>query len=307
MLTAGHQHSEVPDESHTSPQQSEPWWANGNSSTGGAEPSTEGSAGGAASLTSTQPPAAEPLVPWGIEFMIIVTTSLTFGTQGVTQTTVLLLQQSFPGMAPGRALALAYLMGSVVSVLLAGGLVKVIRNDWEPPALARFPLVWKPLAQWIPQLAQILSAFVLTPLICLMLLSILPPGPLAEHHAKVAQDQAAMLGQVLGGGDLVAGGLYFLAACVCAPVTEEIVFRGFVVPSLLHYLPAWTAVVASAIILSGAHLSFDVVRLVLGLFLASCFCGHATYGPPSCCTQCGTGEISWCTFFEGTGDGTSHP
>ena len=66
------------------------------------------------------------------------------------------------------------------------------------------------------------------------------------YLALQAQDQVALV-------------IFFLTASVAAPVFEEIMFRGFLLPSLTRYLPAWGAIVTSGFIFSIAHLSLSEV------------------------------------------------
>jgi hypothetical protein len=63
----------------------------------------------------------------------------------------------------------------------------------------------------------------------------------------------------LEGQDKVALLIFFLTACVAAPMFEEIFFRGFLLPSLTRYIPVWGAVVASALLFAIAHLSLSEV------------------------------------------------
>ncbi|XP_020574958.1 uncharacterized protein LOC110020988 [Phalaenopsis equestris] len=65
--------------------------------------------------------------------------------------------------------------------------------------------------------------------------------------------------------DPVAMALYAVVVSVCAPVWEEIVFRGFLLPSLTRYMPLWCAVVASAVAFALAH--FNGQRLLPLVFL----------------------------------------
>jgi hypothetical protein len=60
-----------------------------------------------------------------------------------------------------------------------------------------------------------------------------------------------------------------LVVSVCAPVFEEILFRGFVLASLSRYLSMWKAVVVSALLFALAHLNLaDVLPLTaLGIVL----------------------------------------
>lgn len=63
--------------------------------------------------------------------------------------------------------------------------------------------------------------------------------------------------------------IFFGVVSVCAPVFEEILFRGFVLPSLSQWIPMWGAVGISAVLFAAAHLSLaDLLPLTaLGLVL----------------------------------------
>jgi membrane protease YdiL (CAAX protease family) len=71
--------------------------------------------------------------------------------------------------------------------------------------------------------------------------------------------------------DTVALAIFFLVASVAAPVFEEIIFRGFLLPSLTRYLPVWGAIGVSSAIFAIAHLSpseilpLTVLGIVLGI------------------------------------------
>jgi membrane protease YdiL (CAAX protease family) len=64
---------------------------------------------------------------------------------------------------------------------------------------------------------------------------------------------------VLEEGDPVALLIFFLTAAVAAPIFEEVLFRGFLLPSLTRYLPVWGAIVASGFVFALAHLSLSEV------------------------------------------------
>ncbi|MEA5465513.1 CPBP family intramembrane glutamic endopeptidase [Leptothoe sp. PORK10 BA2] len=79
-----------------------------------------------------------------------------------------------------------------------------------------------------------------------------------------------LLQTVLQESDVVALLLFFLTAAVAAPVFEEILFRGFLLPSLTRYMPVWGAILLSSFIFASAHLSLsEVIPLtLLGAILA---------------------------------------
>lgn len=63
----------------------------------------------------------------------------------------------------------------------------------------------------------------------------------------------------LEGRDSVALLIFFLTACAAAPIFEEVIFRGFLLPSLTRYLPVWGSIVASSLLFAIAHLSLSEV------------------------------------------------
>ncbi|MBV9389335.1 MAG: CPBP family intramembrane metalloprotease [Chroococcidiopsidaceae cyanobacterium CP_BM_ER_R8_30] len=69
--------------------------------------------------------------------------------------------------------------------------------------------------------------------------------------------------------DQVARVIFFLTAAVAAPLFEEFLFRGFLLPSLTRYLPVRGAIVTSALLFAIAHLSLSEILplTVLGIVL----------------------------------------
>ncbi|MEO0888472.1 MAG: CPBP family intramembrane glutamic endopeptidase, partial [Cyanobacteria bacterium J06648_10] len=74
---------------------------------------------------------------------------------------------------------------------------------------------------------------------------------------------------VLEERDPVVLGLFLFTAAIAAPIFEEILFRGFLLPSLTRYMSTWTAIGLSSLIFATAHLSFSEVLplAVLGAIL----------------------------------------
>ncbi|NET42359.1 CPBP family intramembrane glutamic endopeptidase [Okeania sp. SIO2B3] len=73
----------------------------------------------------------------------------------------------------------------------------------------------------------------------------------------------------LKGQDGLALALFYITASIAAPVFEEIMFRGFLLPSLTKYMPVWGAIVASGFLFAIAHLNISEVLplAVLGIIL----------------------------------------
>ncbi len=63
--------------------------------------------------------------------------------------------------------------------------------------------------------------------------------------------------------------IFFVTAAIAAPIFEEILFRGFLLPSLTRYMPVWGAIALSSLIFAVAHLSLSEVLplTVLGMVL----------------------------------------
>ncbi|MEM6518467.1 MAG: lysostaphin resistance A-like protein [Cyanobacteria bacterium P01_C01_bin.70] len=78
-----------------------------------------------------------------------------------------------------------------------------------------------------------------------------------------------LLQTVLEAQDPIALAIFFTTASVAAPLFEEFLFRGFLLPSLTRYLPVGGAIIVSSLIFAIAHLSLSEVLplTVLGVVL----------------------------------------
>lgn len=63
--------------------------------------------------------------------------------------------------------------------------------------------------------------------------------------------------------------IFFTTAAIAAPIFEEILFRGFLLPSLTRYVPVWGAIGLSSLFFAVAHLKLaEVLPLTaLGMVL----------------------------------------
>jgi membrane protease YdiL (CAAX protease family) len=59
--------------------------------------------------------------------------------------------------------------------------------------------------------------------------------------------------------DGIALGIFFFTASIGAPFFEELLFRGFLLPSLTRYLPVWGAIIVSSLLFALAHLSLSEI------------------------------------------------
>jgi len=71
---------------------------------------------------------------------------------------------------------------------------------------------------------------------------------------------------------LVSLSLFFIGAAVLAPIGEEAVFRGVLLPWLLRRIGVWPAIVVSAAVFSAAHLQVSAMPslAIVGLALGWC-------------------------------------
>lgn len=78
-----------------------------------------------------------------------------------------------------------------------------------------------------------------------------------------------LLSLALESQDKVALAIFFFTASIAAPFFEEMMFRGFLIPSLSRYLPIWGAIGLSSLIFAVAHLNLSEVLplMTLGVIL----------------------------------------
>ncbi|PIA43659.1 hypothetical protein AQUCO_01800013v1 [Aquilegia coerulea] len=91
----------------------------------------------------------------------------------------------------------------------------------------------------------------------------LPSSPITVSSVEqsiVARDPVAMV-------------LYAIVVAICAPMWEEIVFRGFLLPSLTKYMPVWCSILVSSVVFAIAH--FNAQRMLplilLGMVMGAVF------------------------------------
>lgn len=68
-----------------------------------------------------------------------------------------------------------------------------------------------------------------------------------------------LLQMALESRDNVALGIFFSTAAMAAPLFEEMLFRGFLLPSLTRYTSVWGAILASSLLFAAAHLSLSEI------------------------------------------------
>ncbi|MDB9537713.1 type II CAAX endopeptidase family protein [Dolichospermum planctonicum CS-1226] len=68
-----------------------------------------------------------------------------------------------------------------------------------------------------------------------------------------------LLQMALESRDHTALGIFFFTAAIAAPIFEEFLFRGFLLPSLTRYTSVWGAILTSALLFAAAHLSLSEI------------------------------------------------
>lgn len=92
-------------------------------------------------------------------------------------------------------------------------------------------------------------------------------------NQKIWQGQGGsnpILSIALESQDWVALSVFFITASIAAPMFEEIMFRGFLLPSLTRYVPLWGAISLSALLFAIAHQNASEI---LPLFVLGCVLG----------------------------------
>ncbi|KAF9615042.1 hypothetical protein IFM89_021613 [Coptis chinensis] len=84
-------------------------------------------------------------------------------------------------------------------------------------------------------------------------------------HLQSSPISVSSVEQSIVARDPVAMALYAVVVAVCAPMWEEIVFRGFLLPSLTKYMPVWCSILVSSVVFALAH--FNAQRMLPLIFL----------------------------------------
>ena len=116
----------------------------------------------------------------------------------------------------------------------------------------------------------LLAACVTFPL--LSALSALAYDALGGAVAPAFWEGASFAALHAGSCDCFALCIYVASYALLAPLWEEAVFRGFLLPSLCRYMPAHAAVCVSAVVFAGAHCSpMTPGLLLLGVLLGGVY------------------------------------
>ena len=133
-----------------------------------------------------------------------------------------------------------------------------------PRSLGLFAAQWRPLRDWVPAVLVGLTTFPLVDFIHKQMVVVLSSAPsLTTTTTSAAPGANAAF---VDGATWQVRATWFLVLAVCAPLWEEIMFRGFLMPSLARYIGAWGAVAASSLVFATVHFTQEgfVPLLLLG-------------------------------------------
>ncbi|MEO0855144.1 MAG: CPBP family intramembrane glutamic endopeptidase, partial [Cyanobacteria bacterium J06648_11] len=193
------------------------------------------------------------LATWFLAFIVVSqTVSLLYSAAiGVPLTDLSNLQQAI-------STALNYGASAAIGLLLIGVTVRSDREQPSAPAndLFRFKL----FDRWpLWALGGYLAAFPLVTIAAVAGRSLLPSSGGGNPILPILLESEGWLVQAI----------YLAVVSVMAPIFEETLFRGFLLPSLTKVMPVWGAIALSALLFATAHLNLsDMLPLtVLGMLL----------------------------------------
>jgi len=211
------------------------------------------------------PPQTQWEVPWGLGRVcwILVSWAFIFATIGSPILSFPPMDMTQPELIINRKYALRFLLLDVLQLGTTIGLLVWNLAQFQPLKRGWFPVRFWP-GQWI---RYVFFASLFFPCVD-------GAAKLGQHIFPTDCDTLTLsLSDSLGTRDPVTLGLYFAIMALCAPLWEEIMFRGFLLPSLLRYMPMVPAILVSAVVFAVAH--WNIQRLfplvILGVLFGSLF------------------------------------
>ncbi|MGK7906420.1 MAG: lysostaphin resistance A-like protein [Synechococcus sp.] len=225
-------------------------------------------------------------VPWDIDTMVAVV-SIWFIAYLLVGLFVPGVYVSFLGAAPRElgyvqqaiALAITYAVGAAIGLFLIAVTVRTYQ-EWSKPALdatAQKSEVSVDLASTAGSALQVhllgkwplwgVSGYLAAlPMVVLA-------GALAQKLLPQSGGGNPILPIILNSQGWLPGAIFLLVVSVMAPIFEETLFRGFVLPSLTKVMPVWGAILLTAVLFAIVHLNVsDLLPLtVLGIVLGTVY------------------------------------
>lgn len=158
--------------------------------------------------------------------------------------------------------ALRHLLLDATQLSMTLFLLRQALGPHSPRSLGLFAVRLRPLRSWVPTVVAGIAAFPLVDFIHKQMVNLL------STSSTTPVSNAAFVGNATW----EVRATWFLVLAVCAPLWEEIMFRGFLLPSLARYLsPGW-AVAASSLVFATVHFTkegFLPLLLLGGVFGAA--------------------------------------
>jgi len=219
---------------------------------------------------SSRPAWTLPTVPWGLDTTITVMALwiVCFWLAAYSFVPAMLLVLGIDAHAQAATSAVHALRHLVLDVTQLGITLVLLQRalrEHSPRKLGLFTVQLAPLRQWVPTVIAGVAVFPVIDWVHKQMVALLAAGP-------------SVAGGSSGGGSLVsssnweARALWFIVLALCAPVWEEVMFRGFLLPSLARRMPSPAAVAASSVVFALVHFTregFLPLLLLGGVFGAA--------------------------------------
>lgn len=214
-------------------------------------------------------------VPWGLNVTATVMAVWLLGFWAAAYLGVPFILELLgldPAGGGSRVQAFKHLLLDVAQLLITLGLLRRSLAGYHPRSRYQlFAVRWRPVRAWALPLAAGVATFPLIDWVHRQMVALLAAGEAAAGQALQGGGAAqGTMEQILAAQDWAAHGMWFAVLAVCAPVWEEVMFRGFLLPSLAKYLPQWAAVAATAALFGLVHFTREGF---LPLLLLGCVFG----------------------------------
>lgn len=143
-------------------------------------------------------------------------------------------------------------------------------RSFKPRSLGLFPLIWK--GSWPLVVLDSALLFPLVDVVAHSSLTWFPTDP----------DQSSQMELSLTTGDWITNSAYFVVVSICAPIWEELIFRGFLLSSLSRFMPTGWSIIASSLLFAMCHFRLQTFfpLLLLGVIFSSVFVVTRNLLPP---------------------------
>ena len=160
-------------------------------------------------------------------------------------------------LGPGRHRAAQVLLSHLAWVAIALRVLRVRLGPFLPPPFGKgrwIAVSWR--SHWLGwALGGYFASLLSYNVVEAANVRLLPPPPDAAAAAAAAEESVVARLINPEGGDLVALCLGCLAPCVSAPLFEEVLYRGFLLPALCRFVPLRLALPAHALLFGLHHRS----------------------------------------------------